>query len=132
MAATVTAAMAATVTATVTAAMAATVTAAMAATVTAAMAATVTATVTAAMAATVVETTVTAVVVGVVGRRSGARCPYRDATGHHQPGGRHREKAPGALCSHERYLSFHRLSRPWGGVREWMAAAAWSKRCGSV
>ncbi|MGW1798047.1 hypothetical protein ACWCQN_19160 [Streptomyces sp. NPDC001984] len=123
-AATVTAAVAA-MTAAV-AAMAATV-AAMAATVTATVAATVTATVTAAVAAVVL--TVAAVVIGVFGRRGGARCTDRDATGDQHSGGRHREKAPGTLCSHERYLSFHRLSRlPEGGLGERMAAAAWSKK----
>ncbi|MGW0626765.1 hypothetical protein [Streptomyces sp. NPDC002758] len=112
------------------AAMAAAV-AAVAATVTATVAATVAATVTAAVAAAVaaVVLTVAAVVIGVFGRRGGARCTDRDATGDQHSGGRHREKVPGTLCSHERYLSFHRLSRlPEGGLGERMAAAAWSKK----
>ncbi|MGW4732497.1 hypothetical protein ACWEQC_25540 [Streptomyces shenzhenensis] len=131
----VAAAVTATVATAVTAAMAATVTATMTAAVTAAMAATVTAAVTATAAPAVAEAAVVAGVAGVGvrrGRRSGACCADRGATGHQDAGSGHHEETPRALCSHgNAFPSIVSRASP-ERTSEGMAAAARKRRCGAV
>jgi hypothetical protein len=90
------------------------------ATASAMVATTVVATASAVVAAVVAAVAATVVVVdpadragGVVERRrrGSARCAECGSTGQHDTGRGQGEETPRALCSHRRYLPFHRLSR---------------------